>query len=323
MNKDSPIQVRELTKTFKSRYSTVKAVDRISFKVEKGDVFAFVGPNGAGKTTTIKMLSGIIRPTSGTAEIMGYDILKKTMKAKEKIGVMPEESGLYDDMTGREHLKFYAGFYNGGDFKENIERVIEKVGMIDYADRKVGGYSHGMKKRLSLGQALVHDPEILILDEPTNGLDPKGTRFFKDLIKDLNESGKTIFISSHVLPELQELCNRVAIIKNGNLLRVDSIGELSQELIKGRKFVTIKVEASAINQEVVESARNVDGVEKVEPVKRGIKVLAENEGLSSRINKILVENDVDVDSIQTEKPDLEGIFLDVIEDKDEKNFADK
>ncbi|MFP4051116.1 MAG: ATP-binding cassette domain-containing protein [Thermoplasmata archaeon] len=309
----SIIEIDRLTKEFRSRSSVVKAVDNISFTVKKGDMFGFLGPNGAGKTTTIRMLCGALDPTSGSVSIDGHDILNEPLKVKETIGVMPEEPGFYGSMTGRQHLKFYAQFYDSGKYVENIEDAIEKTNIKEYVDRKVREYSHGMKKRLALAQSLVHDPDILIMDEPTGGLDPQGTHFFRSFIKDLNKQGKTIFLSSHILSEVQEICNRVGIIRNGQIKTVDLIENLSDRISERKGGYKINIEADGIYDEIISKIEGIDGVLSIESESDKLSVLVNNEDLSSEINSKLIENGVKVKSINIDKPDLEEIFLNITE----------
>ncbi len=305
------IETVNLTKIFRS--DDVTAVDEINFEVERGDVFGFLGPNGAGKTTTIKMLCGALDPTSGTAIVGGYDIKKEPLKMKDKIGVMPEEPGFYGNMTGKQHLKFYSKFHNLKNPKKNIQKSMELAGIEEYADRKVKGYSHGMRKRLALAQALVNDPEILILDEPTGGLDPQGTHFFRNIVENLNDAGKTIFLSSHILSEVQEVCNRVGIIHEGKILEVELIEDLSKAMAAEQKGYEVKVEGKGIDKEVLEKISDINGVQSLEKTDYGFSAVVEDEDLSTKINKELIENNVQVKSINIEEPNLEEVFLKITE----------
>jgi len=301
------IETVDLTKIFKQ--DDVTAVDRINFEVEKKDVFGFLGPNGAGKTTTIKMLCGALDPTSGTAFVGGHDIIKAPLEMKKKIGVMPEEPGFYEDLTGRHHLKFYSEFHELEDPEKNIERSMELSDIEGYVDRKVKGYSHGMRKRLALAQALVHDPEILILDEPTGGLDPQGTHFFRNIVRNLNEAGKTIFLSSHILSEVQELCNRVGIIHQGEILEVDLIENLSKSMASEQKGYEVRVRGKGIDKEILDKIADISGVLSIEKTGYGLSAFVEDEDISIKVNKELIENDVQVTSINIEEPKLEEVFL--------------
>ncbi len=307
------IEIQNLTKVFKSRSDNVKAVDNVSFDVEEGDVFGFLGPNGAGKTTTIKMLCGALDPTSGSAKISEHDITEEPLKVKENIGVMPEEPGFYGNMTGRKHLEFYAEFYDSGDYRDNICDVVDKTSIDEYVDREVKGYSHGMKKRLALAQSLVHDPDVLILDEPTGGLDPQGTHFFRNFIEKLNGEGKTIFLSSHILSEVQEVCNRIGIINEGKILEVDLIENLSKDIAEGKGEYKIKVEAEGIGEEMIDKIEDIDGILSIRRTDIGLTAKVNDDDLSTKINSKLMENGINVKSINIEKPDLEEVFLKITE----------
>lgn len=311
--KSPAIETQNLTKIFKS--DDVTAVDNINFKVKKRDVFGFLGPNGAGKTTTIKMLCGAVNPTSGTAKVGGHDIKKEPLKMKEKIGVMPEEPGYYGNMTGRQHLNFYSKLHDLKDPKRNIKKTIELSGIEEYVDRKVKGYSHGMRKRLALAQALVHDPEILILDEPTGGLDPQGTHFFRNMVDRLNNEGKTIFLSSHILSEVQEVCNRVGIIHEGKILEVDLIENLSRAMANQEKGYEVNVEGKGIENEILDSIKEMNGVRSIEKTDRGFTAMIEDEDLSSKINSKLIEEGAEIKSINVKEPGLEEVFLKITENE--------
>jgi len=193
---DSIIEINNLTKIYDSRKGKVKALDGIDLEVKKGDIFGFIGPNGAGKTTTIQIMTGVIPPTSGGVKIAGYDITREPIEIKKRIGAMPEEIGFYKNMSGKDILEYHAEFYDDGRYKDNIYKLAKKTGIDGYLDKKVKEYSFGMRKKLAITQALINEPELLILDEPTLALDPKAIRFFIDLIKDLNKEGITIFLSS-------------------------------------------------------------------------------------------------------------------------------
>ncbi|UCC93812.1 MAG: ABC transporter ATP-binding protein, partial [Thermoplasmata archaeon] len=222
------ITTEELTRKF----GTLVAVDRLNVEIKEGDIYGFLGPNGAGKTTTIRMLSTLIKPTSGTACIMGHDVRTEPNRARRAIGIMPERPGFYEEMTGRKQLRFYGEFYKipRAKLDGRIEELLTRVGMSRFIDAAIKTYSHGMRKRLAIAQALLHEPKILILDEPSTGLDPAGVMEFRELIRSLNEEGYTIFLSSHVLTEIQQVCNRVGILRRGKLVAEDTIDNLRDQL---------------------------------------------------------------------------------------------
>ncbi len=223
------IEIKNLTK----KYGDFTAVDHVNYTIEEGEIFGLLGPNGAGKTTTILMLLGLIPPTEGTAIVNGADIIEKPLEARRTVGLLPEGAGFYENLNARQNLSFYAELAEvpSGVAKERIEKLIDMVGLGTKRDVKVGAYSRGMKQRLGIAQSLVRDPKILILDEPTQGIDPEGTRDFRELIRMLSrEKGMTIIFTTHVLYEVNKLCDRVAIMKNGTIAGIGTIPELRKQV---------------------------------------------------------------------------------------------
>jgi len=215
------IELIALTKVFKG----LKAVDDINLKVRKGIVYGFLGPNGAGKTTTIKMMAGVLMPTKGEIKINGMEISKQPSEVKGCTGFIPDRPFLYEKLTGMEFLRFLAGLYNLDHVSSLNARLGELLDLFDlshWADELIESYSHGMKQRLVMCGALLHDPVVLIVDEPMVGLDPKGARLVKDIFRDLAQGGKTVFISTHSLDVAQEVCQEVAIIQEGRIIATGS-----------------------------------------------------------------------------------------------------
>jgi ABC-2 type transport system ATP-binding protein len=209
----SVVDIRGLTK----RYGNLTAVDDLTLAVGNGSIFGFLGPNGAGKTTTIKMLIGLTHPTSGTATVAGHDIIKESVEVRKSIGVLPDPIGFYDNLTARQTLRFFRELRGQGDFF-SMGQTLDMIGLAEAADKKVGTFSRGMKQRLGLAQAIMHRPKVLLLDEPTGGLDPTGMSVFHQLLRQFNrEMGVTIFLSTHILSTVEELCDHVGIIKKGKL----------------------------------------------------------------------------------------------------------
>lgn len=216
------ISIKKLSKS----YGLVKAVDDLTLSIKDGEFFGFLGPNGAGKTTTIRMITGIMEPDIGNIEVAGLSRSEKT-KLHQLIGVVPESRGFYDWMTGEEYLTFFAGLYQiSGNVEEKVSRLLAEVDLTKNKSKKIGAYSRGMKQRLGLARALISDPKLLILDEPTLGLDPQGQEDIKSLLKKLNSKGVTVFYSSHLLPEVEDLCTKVAIVNQGKLVAQGTIEEL-------------------------------------------------------------------------------------------------
>ena len=223
------------------RYGELVAVNGVDLTVERGDVFGYLGPNGAGKTTLLRMLLGLIRPTAGSARLFGRDPLIDGAKALDGVAGFVEGPRFYPYLSGRKNLQLLAD-YDGGDARARIESVLEVVELRDRAKDRVGGYSHGMRQRLGIASALLREPRLLLLDEPTTGLDPAGMRDMRDLVRRLAGEGLTILLSSHLLYEVEELCNRVAIIRKGSIVYDGGLGELLATATTGYRLRTTEPE---------------------------------------------------------------------------------
>ena len=222
------IELIELTK----RFGQLVAVDHINLHVKQGEIFGFLGPNGAGKTTTIKMLVGLLKPTSGRALIDGYDVVAHPMEAKRVVGFIPDQPFLYEKLTGVEFLKFIGSLF--GMKKDEIQpRISDLLGLFEldgWRDELIESYSHGMKQRLVMSSALLHDPKLIIVDEPMVGLDPKGINLVKRIFRQKSEEGVSIFLSTHTLEIAQELCHRLGIINRGKIIAMGTLSELTKDL---------------------------------------------------------------------------------------------
>jgi ABC-2 type transport system ATP-binding protein len=218
------IETTNLTK----RYGRTLAVDNLNLSVEKGEIFGFIGPNGAGKTTTIRMMAGVLGPTEGGVKIGGIAMSQEPEAAKRIIGFIPDRPFLYEKLTGMEFLRFIADLYGFGDglFREKAEGLLIQFSLYDWADQLIESYSHGMKQRLVIASALLHDPAVIIVDEPMVGLDPAGIRMVKDLLRALAERGTTIFMSTHTLEIAEDLCDRIGVIHRGRLVAMGTTGDL-------------------------------------------------------------------------------------------------
>lgn len=210
-------------------YGALVAVNNLDLQVKQGELFVFLGPNGAGKTTTIKILTGLLRPTSGKALVSGIDVMQSPIEVKKIMGYLPEDPFLYAKLTGREFLEFVADMYGVSKRHDKIGKFIELFELNSAADELIEGYSLGMKKKIAIGAALIHDPKVLFLDEPTGGLDPKSARMMKDLLQDIRDRGTTVFMTTHILEVAEKMCDRVGIIDNGKLIKVGTIEELRGE----------------------------------------------------------------------------------------------
>lgn len=273
------IEVVNLTK----RFPRHEAVRGISFSVEKGEIIGFLGPNGAGKTTTLRMLTGYLPPTSGTARVAGHDVYRDSIAARRSIGYMPENVPLYDDMRVREYLRFRANLKGLGnrDAKRRVEEVIETCGLDSVKKKMIGVLSKGYRQRVGLADALVHSPELLILDEPTNGLDPNQIRQIRELIRQLAEQ-HTVLLSTHILSEVEATCSRVIIIDGGKIKAQDT----PRNLVEGMRA------AGKVQLEVQGDFQTVSGaISRLENVKR---VTGEDQGEGWTRFEILVDSGADV-----------------------------
>ena len=228
------IAVENLTKVYGKR----KALDNVSFVVPEGEIFGFVGPNGAGKTTTLRILAALLEPTSGSAFIDGADVSKQPERVHSRLGYMPDFFGVYDQLTVGEYLDFYASCYRQPRQRRKVvvDNLLELVDLADRRNQSVDTLSRGLKQRVCLARALVHDPAVLLLDEPASGLDPRARVEMREILKELRSMGKTIVISSHILPELTELCTMIGIIDQGRMRAVGAVQDVIQQLTSGRRL---------------------------------------------------------------------------------------
>jgi gliding motility-associated transport system ATP-binding protein len=258
------IEVEHLTK----RYGTVTAVDDISFRVNKGEILGFLGPNGAGKTTTMRVLTGYMPATDGRAVVAGYDVFDQPLEAKRRTGYLPETPPLYPDMTVREYLEFVAKIKGVApkDRKSRVDAVLARTWIGDMASRECGKLSKGYRQRVGLAQALIHNPEVLILDEPTAGLDPKQIIETRRLIKEL-AGDHTIILSTHILPEVSETCQRVVIINKGKVVAVDTPDNLMHRL-RGSDTMFVHIDGGRVS-EAREALERIAGVTRVAPADSG------------------------------------------------------
>ncbi|CAB49694.1 ABC transporter ATP-binding protein [Pyrococcus abyssi] len=302
------IEIENLTKS----YGKFKAVDNLSLEVEKGIIFGFLGPNGAGKTTTILSMLGIIIPDSGSVRLLGYDIFKEPIKAKERLGFLPENATIYEELTAWRNLDFFASFYNipKQEKEKRIEELLKLVGLWDVRYRKVKSFSKGMKQRLLLAQALINDPELLILDEPTSGLDPQGARLVKDIILEQKKQGKTVFFSSHILSEVEELADKVGIIVKGKLRTVGTLEEIKKQYMELEGY-EIKVETKQPFPEI--ELPDVIRIEKIADNK--VLIFAKSD-IREILSEELSKRGITVLSLEIEEPSLEDVFLKTIYRRD-------
>ena len=287
-------------------YGKRLAVDHLDLSVDRAELFGFLGPNGAGKTTTIRMALGLIAPTSGSVEILGQEVRSHRSQVLPRVGALVESPALYGYLSGRDNLRA-VGNVLGGVPEKRIDEVLEIVGLMGRDKDRVKTYSLGMKQRLGLALALLNDPDVLILDEPANGLDPAGIVEMRDLLRELGAQGKTVFISSHVLSEVQQICTRVAIISHGKLVRVAPV----HELLQSAGEYEVKVDGPA---ELVAMLRLQPWAQQAR-VEDGFVVTPAPEGRGRNLIKFLVESGQAPDSVRERQKDLEDIFLSLTEEK--------
>jgi ABC-2 type transport system ATP-binding protein len=301
-NNEPIIQANGLTK----RYGSAEVVKDVSFEVRRGDVFGFLGPNGSGKSTTIGMLLGLVQPTSGSISLFG-GTPEDRADGLARVGAIIESPAFYPYMSGRDNLKA-LGYLRPGVTNARIDEVLDIVGLREAASKKYGNYSLGMKQRLGIGWTLLHDPELLVLDEPTNGLDPAGMQEVRHLILRLAEQGKTIFISSHLLNEIEQVCDNLAIIQRGRIIATGSV----TDLVGREQRLIVRTPHPDIATEVLSQ---IEGVERVERRGSGSELAITAPTVRpSLINALLVGAGVEVDELRLSQSTLEQAFLELTGD---------
>jgi ABC-2 type transport system ATP-binding protein len=301
MNDALPVSARGLFK----RYGELIAVDHVDLTVEKGDVFGYLGPNGAGKTTSLRMLLGLIRPTEGSIELFGRDPQVDGAKALQGVAGFVEGPTFYPYLTARRNLRLLAA-YDEGDSRSRIEAMLDLVELRDRGDDKVGGYSHGMRQRLGIAAALLREPKLLLLDEPTTGLDPAGMRDMRDLVRRLAGEGITVLLSSHLLAEVEELCNRVAIIRKGRIVYEGALNELLATAASGYSLRSPQLErarALLLNQAGIGEVTSVDG---------SLRFQADEDAVAA-LSIALGQARIGVTALVPETASLEELFLGMTE----------
>lgn len=306
MEQQCMIQIERLTK----KYGELTAVDGLDLVINKGEVFGLLGPNGAGKTTTILMLLGLCEPDSGKATICGHDCTREPIAVKRKVGYMPDSVGFYEDMTARENLRF-TGELNGvaGEALERrIESLIQRVGLSHAADKRVGAYSRGMKQRLGIADVLMKDPAVVILDEPTLGIDPEGMRELIALIRELAvQDGRTVLISSHQLYQVQQICDRVGIFVKGRLVACGAIEALGKENRAVDAGWTVEFRARPDGEALEEMLRALDGVHDVEK-ERGMYVIRATRDIRGDLAKETLQRGYTLELLHERSGDLDDIY---------------
>lgn len=301
------LDIRGLTKKF----GNFIAVDNISLSIREGEIFGFLGANGAGKSTTINMISSLLRPSSGEILILDRDIAKQSRFAKMNLGIVPQDLAIYEDMTSYENVSFFAGLYGlrGTELKDRTEEALQFVGLADKAKSYPRDFSGGMKRRLNIACALAHKPKLIIMDEPTVGIDPQSRNYILNSVRKLNEDGCTIIYTSHYMEEVEEICSRIAIVDHGKIIAEGTKEQLTATITDVKD---IRIEVKSMSDVPADQLRLIPGVRTVrldehEPVIR-IHSDAAVDNLN-RILKVLIESGAEIRSVEEQEPNLETVFL--------------
>ncbi|WP_033826502.1 daunorubicin resistance protein DrrA family ABC transporter ATP-binding protein [Bacillus andreraoultii] len=300
------LEVTDLSKKFKG----ITAVQGVNMYLEKGEIVGLLGPNGAGKSTTISMLSSLIVPTSGDVRLLNENIIKRPEKIRQILGVVPQEIALYSDLTAEENLQFFGQIYGlrGQKLKNRIAEVLEQIGLTDRQKHLVKTYSGGMKRRLNIGIALLHNPEIIIMDEPTVGIDPQSRNYILETVKRLNrEQGMTVLYTSHYMEEVEFLCDRIYIMDQGNIIASGTKQEL-KNILSSENTIIMKVER--MNEEFIRVLRQDTNIRQVQVQDQSLTLIVPKEyNLFRALTHYAEETNANLISIEVKTPTLEDVFL--------------
>jgi ABC-2 type transport system ATP-binding protein len=314
LTNQAAVAVESVTRVFdprRKRDARVVALDRVSLEIPPGEIHGLLGPNGAGKTTLVKILSTVLVPTSGSAHVLGHDVVTEARAVRPLIGIVfGGERGLYWRLTGRQNLEYWGALYklSAAETRRRAQRLLERVGLTDRADERVETYSRGMKQRLHLARGLVGDAKVLFLDEPTTGMDPIAARDFRALIAELKGEGRTILLATHDMVEAETVCERVTLIDRGTILATESPRTLGRMI---SRFQRIDVEGA--EPAVIARVRELPGVHSVSEADGGARIEVAEEGATGAVLKLLV--DEGVTSVKTSLPSLEEVYVHVIGDR--------
>ena len=300
----SIIEAQDLTRHF----GDLVAVDHVSFEVQQGEIFGFLGPNGAGKTTTVRMLTSVLDPTSGTATIEDHDIRTDSLGAREHLGIVPEEANVYLDLSVWRNVMLMAELHGVPRAKRRQEgnRLLDELGLADRKQQKARALSKGLRQRLMLCSALVSGPEILFLDEPTSGLDVHSARLIRNIVRDMNDEGLTVFLTTHNMSEAEEMCDRVAIINEARIAAIDTPDQL-RDAMKSTQYVQVSFEDGGPDRAELGS---LDGVDKVRAGNGAYRLYSEHPGrTATELAKLCERSGLTIAEIATCKPTLEDVFL--------------
>jgi len=302
---DNIVIINDLVK----KYGDLTAVDGVSFEIQAGELFGLLGPNGAGKTTTISVISCLLNPTSGDVFVGGYSVKKYPTKVKSLMGVVPQEVALYSTLTAVENLNFWGRMYglSGPLLKERVEEALELAGLADRAKKRVDKYSGGMKRRLNIAIGILHHPKVLLMDEPTVGIDPQSRNHILETVKRLNKAGTAIIYTSHYMEEVEILCDRVGIIDHGKIIVTGTVDELKK--LVGDEHAII-VQAENVDGDIIDALNRLRYVDRVNYHEDEIEVLSKHsERVLSKVVSVLNQADIYINSIDIKKPNLEAVFL--------------
>lgn len=304
------IETRELCK----RYGSFVAVENLNLQLEPGTVFGMLGPNGSGKTTTILMLMGLTDVTAGTVRVLGLDPARQPLDVKRLVGYMPDTVGFYEGLSARENLR-YTGRLNGmrgADLEQRIDTVLSRVKLSDVADRPAGTFSRGMQQRLGLADALLKRPQIVILDEPTNGLDPQSTHEFLDLIRELKRDGLTILLSSHLLDRVQAVCDRVGLFHRGQMVLEGTVEDLAQQVLGGGYRIAVEAEGA---QDIEPALRKVSGVNRVERDRANTYRLNASRDVRPEVVQAVETAQATLLGLSVTKPSLDDVYTEYFQEE--------
>ncbi|MBN2083865.1 MAG: ABC transporter ATP-binding protein [Anaerolineales bacterium] len=302
---EQAIQVQDLRKAF----GAIPAVDGVSFSVGCGEIFSLLGPNGAGKTTTISMLAGLLRPDSGDAALLGNSVTRQAARARAVLGVVPQDIALYMDLSARENLSFWGKMYTlrGKALNRRVDEVLEVIGLADRQKERVGTFSGGMKRRVNIGVALLHKPPVVIMDEPTVGIDPQSRRHILDAVKELRGHGMTVLYTTHYMEEAEELSDRVAVMDKGKIIACGTNAELIRMVGQDTR---IELALNAESGRVIDPWRSLEGIRGVTAEDGRITVLAaDSNAVLPRLFESAASRGVRITSLEIREPNLEAVFL--------------
>lgn len=301
------LEIRGLTKKF----GNFIAVDNMSLTIREGEIFGFLGANGAGKSTTIHMISSLLRPTSGEIRILDRDIMKQSRFAKLNLGIVPQDLAIYEDITAYENVKFFAGLYGlrGAELKERTEEALQFVGLADKAKSYPKNFSGGMKRRLNIACALAHKPKLIIMDEPTVGIDPQSRNYILNSVRELNESGCTIIYTSHYMEEVEEICSRIAIVDHGKIIAEGTKEQLTATITDVKD---ICIELKSLVDVHADQIRQIPGVRTVNQSEQEPMIRIQSDAAVDNLNrilKLLIDSGAEIRSVEEQAPNLESVFL--------------